>query len=149
MDRVPFSQRVGAAPAPQVGLRDMPGRLRVALWNTFENWIFNENLLPGQFPSEAARRVFTYIGWPADEAREHWVNNLNRLKEWFFETSWDRVYDFVEWLSYLVGSGKPEQFGARDQIVQFGKRYMNDLDRALEREGSPYRLSGTLWRCQC
>jgi hypothetical protein len=69
--------------------------------------------------------------------------NLARLKAWFLEASWDRVYSFVEWLPFLIARGTPEPYyGGRRQIVEFGKRFMGDLEGALKRLGSPYRLIG-------
>jgi hypothetical protein len=142
MDPIPFSQRVGAQPAPQIGLREMPRDLRVALWNTFQHWIFSESLLPGQSSSDAARHVFSYLHWPADEVNLlSWSKNRDKLKEWFFVTSWDRVYSFVEWLPHLIRRGAAQQFNSRDHILRFARGYMKDLDEALECEGSPYRLS--------
>jgi len=141
MDRTPFSQRVGAAAAPQVGLRDMPSELRVALWNTFQHWLFS-NDVPGLEPRDSARHVFTYLKWPADEASYREYENRKRVKEWFLQASWDRVYDFVEWLPRLIAQGTPHQYDGRQRIVRFARQYMTTLDDALEREGSPYRLSG-------
>ena len=138
MDRVPFHQRMGVVAAPMVGLQEMPRELRVALWNTFQHWLFSDDV-PGMPRDDQARHVFTYLGWPADEARFHGSENRNRLKEWFFKTSWDRVYDFVEWLPYLLAKADPGPYD-RHRIVAFGKEYMVAFDRALSREGSPYRL---------
>jgi hypothetical protein len=138
MDPIPFSQRVGAEPEPQIGLREMPRDLRVALWNTFQHWIFNERLLIGQTASDAARHVFSFIRWPADEVNLlSSSKNRDRVKEWFFAASWDRVYGFAEWLPHLIRRGTANNFADRNHILQFASKYMDDLDRALEREGSP------------
>ncbi len=56
MERVPFSQRVGAVAVPQVGLQDMPDELRIALWNTFQQWVF-ANDAPGSDEHEQARHA--------------------------------------------------------------------------------------------
>lgn len=137
MDRVPFSQRTGLVAAPIVGLQEMPTSLRVALWNAFQHWLFDD--VPGLSSAEQARLVYTYLGWPADEVRFHGSDNRQRLKTWFFQASWDRVYDFVEWLPYLLTNASLQPY-ERHRIVEFGQRYMAELDRVLAREGSPYRL---------
>ena len=142
MDRVPFPQRMGVVPAPLVGLQDMPDDLRVALWNTFQHWIFGDEV-PGMTRSEQGRRVFTYVGWPADEVKFSGRDNRQRLKEWFFVTSWDRVYDFVEWLPHLLARSATDPFNERRQLVALAKLYLDDVDRALACSGSPYRLIGT------
>jgi AbiJ-like protein len=144
MDPIPFSQRVGAEPAPQIGLQEMPASLRVTLWNTFQHWIFNEDVLPGQSSRRAAQYVFSHIGWPADEARQIAYENLLRVKKWFLdEATWHRVYGFVEWLPHLIRRGTAEQFNGRERILRFASGYMKELGGVLEREGSPYRFSNS------
>jgi hypothetical protein len=142
MDPIPFSQRVGAEPAPQIGLQEMPYDLRVALWNTFQHWLFSERFLIGQSSLDAARHVFSHLHWPADEVNllSHY-KNLGKVKDWFFTASWDHVYGFVEWLPHLIRRGTAEQFSHRERILQFAKQYSKELAQTLEREGSPYRLS--------
>lgn len=140
MDRVPFHQRMGVEAAPQVGLNEMPSQLRIALWNVFQHWIFDDDL-PCQSPREQARNVFVYLGWPADEVSYHEHDNRRQLKEWFMDVAtWDHVYDFVEWLPVLIMKGTADRYDGLKPMHKFVGSYMTELNRTLVREGAPYRL---------
>jgi hypothetical protein len=142
MERVPFSQRVGAAPPPLVGLREMPEPLRISLWNVFQVWLFSDNV-PGQSAIDLARRVFDHIHWAADTVAHYDQKNRLKFKEWFTAAAWHQVYEFIEWLPHLIASGKADPYGGgHDQHVLFGRKYLDDVARVLEREGAPYRWLG-------
>lgn len=143
MARVPFHQRLGGTPKPQVGLKEMPTELRAALWNTFQHWIFSSEV-PGQDPSEQARNVYVYIGWLADEVCYYEHDNRKKLKAWFLETAtWDRAYDFVEWLPRLIFMGPADRYDGVRLHRNLATRFIAQVNSALEREGAPYRYVNT------
>lgn len=139
MDRVPFDQRIGGSSPPQIGLKEMPTDLRVALWNTFQHLIFSSEL-PGQDAGVQARHVYVFIGWPADEIHYYEHDNRKELKKWFLEVAtWGRAYDFVEWLPRLIFMGRKDPYDGFRLHNHCATRFIAQLNSALERAGAPYR----------
>lgn len=138
-DRLPFGQRMGVVAAPQVGLQEVPSELRIALWNIFQGWIFSNSTVP-----DGATKLFGHIGWGADEISYSIHDNKARLKAWFLDTEWYKVYDFVEWLPDLLADVWDPRYGGLNEN-RFRNEYLEQLGRVLEKYGAPYRLrSGQL-----
>jgi hypothetical protein len=140
-----FSQRMGLEPAIKPLQKDsMDRELRASLWNAFEM------LLVPSFAREwYLMRGSTLDGLSRDFFVSLWVNfykrpmhtlpadgetALNVVRTWFLadeRTTWDRIYQFVEFVANLSG-------GLKDQASGFVKA----CNVVLERENSACRFVG-------
>jgi len=128
---------------------EMPGALRVSLWNIIEPWIWEQHY--GDEYVRRARWVYNFpaIQWPTDEVPL--VNTsvaTQRLKQWLTTTAiWHQVYDFVEALPEMIAYGmrsrlddlnelKARSINMYDHVVRLIDNYSADLNAMLEREGA-------------
>lgn len=139
-----FSQRVGLAPIePPLQLNAISDELRIALWNALCVSVFNQFSTSGTFRAlRSGSEVRDSNLWPLlselwadhfnrplDEIPDRWDKLYGVLREWFFKTEWDQVFDLIE----FVGGRVPDEF------VDHLSTLAND---ALERFNSGYRFIG-------
>lgn len=137
MARKTFGERYAGVAPQQTGLEEAPEQFRIALWNTFEGWLFDH--VADISSREIAKRVFVRLNWPTDTVRYSDYDNRELVKEWFFRAEWHEVYEFVEWLLVLLRGLRPDYQSRSHLETTFGK-FVRDLGQALERSGSPYSL---------
>jgi hypothetical protein len=101
-----FSQRIGKRPIKTVLQVDsMDGALRNRLWNNVHDDLVNE--IPYDYPRLLTRiRVLKEI-WkdflvlPIDDIPmndRNYILFVDYLREWFYKSEWDEVYDLIEYL---------------------------------------------------
>jgi hypothetical protein len=123
-----FSERMGVTPPKTVlQLESMDSDLRNGLWNVCYDLVFGDFLKQYFQPRDnpvVAKLWRLFFKKPVDEISYDGDEVLEHLKIYFFKSSWDGVYDLIEFL------------------VQIGARYQLEdaLNRVLEREKSGYRF---------
>ena len=127
-----FSERQGyEVPRASLGqFESMDERLRNALWNVLVTDYWSVATPAGQYgPYEWVAVLFRKIwaeqlGLPIDDLSSYWEQNRDSLRDWFFNSEWNRVYDLME---FILGVAPDEQ-----EVL-----HLNDV---LEHEGAAYRL---------
>jgi hypothetical protein len=132
-----FSQRKGLEPVSKIiQLEGMDKGLQNAIWNALDRIVWSR---PGfiysvRAPTPARIEAFSRMLWegflnasvdqrPSTKSAIH-----AQIRAWFFSASWNRVYDFLEFVL------KPE--------VGLTRELEPALNEALERGGSGYRIVG-------
>lgn len=134
-----FSQRMGLTPirqALQIDSMDKP--LRNALWNYCNKYFFHTNIA---HYSNIIDDEFLQLIW-TDFFKEIAVqDNYSLMKffqDHFVRAEWYKVYDLLEFM--VKHRSQIHKNGSRP-FNQF--RYIEDLNKILEKEMSGYRLIGT------
>ena len=136
-----FSQRIGLRPVKtllQVGSIDEP--LMNRLWNVFlENFYdqLSDVSISGKetFKGNICKHIWKeFFGNRVDQIPKYASGGVysqgvvQYIEKWiFYKAQWDEVYDFVEFIAQL------EQQGS-------GTNFINNINEALEKEVSGYRL---------
>lgn len=135
-----FSQRMGLKPIKSIVQSDsMDDDLRNRLWNLLITCYWEP--MKGRLPSgkinedhvikSFLRRMWhDYFGDRIDSISSRWRNNYEKISQYFFESEWNEVYDFIECIVC--------NWGGRDR----NKKFMRDCNKILERELSAYRFIG-------
>ena len=125
-----FSQRIGQEPATkELQLNSIDRDLKNSLWNVFKleildriNYLslesFNENLWVNYFKDQVD---FIPIGE---------IETRSKLRNYFFNCEWDKVYNFLEFIAEL---------DLKDYITGY-VNYIENCNLVLEREFSGYRF---------
>lgn len=136
-----FSQRMGFVPAqPVIQLDNIDEPLKVALWNVLTcsylqyyrpklNSAYRK--VSGSNRQSFAENYYARIRkQPIDELPSNWSDFLGQLKHDFLKVHpWHKVYSVIEFMVSQVGVGNQALF-------------VDELNQALEREGSGYRIVG-------
>jgi len=133
-----FSQRRGLEPVSKlIQLESMDNSLRNAIWNALHRGVWDRpGFLTGVRGYLPRMEFFSRAVWEeffnaqVDTRPALMDTRLAIIKKWFFETSWNKVYDFVEFML------DPER-GLTTELPDL-------LNRALERGGSGYRIVGNI-----
>lgn len=134
-----FSQRMGFTPireALQVESMDMP--LRNALWNYCNQYFFHIRSV-GYRNDECLQLVWTnFFKEIAIQGNYAFDKSLQKIQNHFTKAEWYKVYDLIE---FLVKNRYEIQ---RTGDMLYGQtRYIEDLNKILEKEMSGYRFIGT------
>ena len=130
-----FSERQGYKPdrSRLHQYEEMDDRLRTAIWNFLLERYFDRQ--HGYLVYDLVKSVWVeVVGRLSDElpwwgvAIYSFPNAVRMLRSWYFEASWNEVYDTLE---YLLRKHK-------------GKTYVYDANAMLSREGSAYRFIADL-----
>lgn len=115
----------------------MDDALRNGLWNTYKMawpkpsvYVGEDEYYDGFFTS----LWFHFLKEPIDNIPASIPRAEDVLKSWFFHASWNKVYDFVE---YLL------EYNARCEHDEYGLGLGEMANHVLEREQSAYRAVGT------
>ena len=129
-----FSQRKGYKPVAEViQIDSMNSELRNSLWNTLDGRIWSSNYLQGQNRIRPFSEAlwFDFFKKPIDSRPATNYLILKEIRDYFFDSEWYEVYDFLE---FVV-----EHYQRGDS------RLVMMLNSILERELSGYRfVSGRL-----
>lgn len=137
---VDFSQRMGFHPLkPQIQLDSISDNLRIAIWN-----VLLLGYLKGYSPRAGSsyryvkgsnRHSFamSYVGHfkkqAIDEIPTNWSEFLAHFRRDFFGLNWHRVYSLMEFVLANVED-------------RYKSALLDGFNRAMEREGSGYRVVG-------
>lgn len=131
-----FSQRKGLKPVKtKMQLNDMDSELRNALWNTLTVHYWHKVRDPWIRHNPEIEVLFIslwhgYFKWPIDTLDDYWEHTYKKVREYFFQSQWFEVYDFVE----FVASNFPDELENRE--------FMKICNAVLESELSAYRFVG-------
>ena len=132
-----FSQRYGYTPVKDViQLESMDSDLRNSLWNALEifhwerlkRYMFLPNTGDESIQQLCRDLWANFFKWPLDAMPQLTSDIHGRLREVFFESAWQGVYDFVEFIAQADISPH-RSFPFKEKINEF-----------LEREVAGYRL---------
>lgn len=132
-----FSQRKGLKPIKSIMQIDsMDDDLRNGLWNALEvyYWVHGRTYNVHSISDHPGLELLLHWIWlnffkrPIDTIEEFWESARLVLRNWFFKSSWDEVYSFIE----FIANSSPDDFDA-DEFTQF-------CNIVLEREMSAYRF---------
>lgn len=139
-----FSQRIGKSPISKpIQIDGMDADLRNGLWNVFQVTILNnlaKETYGGRRPSFKGSSYHSFCKslWhnffkePIDRIPDNWYSSEETIREFFFKSSWFRVYDFLEFTSII-----------QEQQIQSVLSTFRDLcNGVLEREFAGYRFIG-------
>ncbi len=138
-----FSQRKGLKPVKSVMQVDsMDEGLRNGLWN-FLDLCYLSLVKPDDFgfhnlsaypkmDTLFKRLWHSYFKWPLDTLNDHWPNTYQQIRTIFFNSKWNEVYDFIE----FIANNYPED--------DKNSKFMSYCNSILERELSAYRFVGGL-----
>jgi len=127
-----FSERYGYKPVRSVLQREaMDDPLRISLWNVLELYFWAS--LRDAYTNPGNRSLadaiwLHHFKWTLDTVPSHWLNTIGAIKNYYFDSDWNEVYDFVEFLS--IRAHDPDG-------------YRKSCNAILEREGAAYRFVGT------
>jgi hypothetical protein len=127
-----FSQRNGITPVKSVLQTDsMDDDLRNGLWNVLFSfyWRYSEEWESGNIDTIFKSLWHSYFKWPLDTLLD---KRLKTIREYFFNSEWYEVYDFIE----FVAQNYP------DKRKEGNKNFMGACNSILERELSAYRFVG-------
>lgn len=138
-----FSERFEYQPIRTVvQVEEMDEALRNSLWNlVYEHYIANHltpDIAGRPYPTDELRDLIHRI-WrdlfkrPTDTKGGSWSDVYGQLRDHFFKTTWQHVYDFVEFL--------PNSFP--DDYHHTNTRFVTACNEILQRELSGWRFSGT------
>lgn len=138
-----FSQRKGFVPVKTVIQVDsMDDDLRNSLWNALTRYYWEKvrpTILAQYFLSDRQnsslqtlfKRLWSdHFKEPVDTLADSWSKTYDETREYFFDTNWYRVYDFIE----FVANNHPD--------YSLNQRFMEYCNSVLEREVSAYRFVG-------
>jgi hypothetical protein len=130
-----FSQRKGLKPVKNiVQVESMDQDLRNGLWNGLQLFYWDTAGTIYRISENPPLSLLFYFVWrdffkkPVDEIPSSWERAYRALRNWFFESAWNEVYDFIE----FVADNSPQEFDT-DGFISF-------CNTMLEREVSAYRL---------
>ena len=130
-----FSQRKGLTSVKQAIQSDsMDGDLRHGLWNALHLFCWHRQEETSARINPGLKILFErlwvdFFKWPLDDLDFYWVTMRSRIREIYYEFSWYKVYDFIEFIA------------ANDELMD-SKEFMNFCNSILERELSAYRFVG-------
>lgn len=137
-----FSQRIGKLPASKLVQREtIDEDLRNSLWSLLTLWYWDTYKSPGNSMygrSDFVRRSnleslivkmwLHYYKMPIDTIDEYWGDCHKRLRTNFFNSTWNEVFDFIEFIA--------ENSHEEDQRESF----VVACNSFMERENSAYRF---------
>lgn len=142
-----FSERFGIQrPRDTLQIDDMDEALRNSLWNVVCNHFFQNryrnsvNRLPPDSVAIGPLASLIEAIWmdlwkrPLDTREPYWSGQYKQVRDYVMTTTWNRVYDFIE----FVPNHWPSTYGAE------AAAYIVSCNRVLERELSAYRFVGRL-----
>ncbi|MBU7047366.1 MAG: hypothetical protein HXS54_13115 [Theionarchaea archaeon] len=133
-----FSQRKGLKRVRDTVQRDsMDDDLRTGLWNALDIHYWQKMPLShshiireGPSWSFLLRLYDSFFKWRIDTIKDYWPNTCGRIREYFFNSKWFEVYDFIE-------------FAANNyQNDSVNSEFMDYCNLIMERELSAYRFIG-------
>jgi len=132
-----FSQRQGLKPVKQlIQAESMDVDLRTGLWNALREQLWDVTQLNDI--EKLCKLIWkNYLKRPIDEYAYPYLDadecprnvSITDIKEYFFECSWNEVYDFLE---FVV-----ENFPYSDDFLE---EFINGCNNVLEKECSAYRF---------
>jgi hypothetical protein len=131
-----FSQRKGLKSVKSILQVDsMDEDLRNGLWNALEVFYWGKaSRLAYRVSDLRGLDLLLHFIWrdffkkPVDEIPELWLRARTILRNWFFDSPWNEVYDFIEFL-------------ANNSFDEFEPtKFMGFCNTTLEREMSAYRF---------
>lgn len=132
-----FSQRIGKTQIKtQLQIESMDQELKNSLWSVCQMFFLNtikskyrisESLFDRFFKS----LWFNFFKLPLDNLDDISLNTYERIRKWFFEWEWYKVYDFIEFVSQS------------DSLIN-KKDFREKCNNILEREFSGYRFVGDI-----
>lgn len=127
-----FSQRIGKEPIKvDIQTDSMDQDLRIALWNVLTVTFFDN--VDSEWISRSSYSGFFRVLWisffkrPLDMLNDYYEETYNQLREWYFNSKWFEVYDFIEFIA------KHASEEDRDYFIIL-------CNNAMERELSAYRF---------
>ena len=140
-----FSERLHLAPVkPKMQKNDINEELRTKLWNILDRYYWSRSTGPFYFTYNIYQNPLqnpiyqlainiqeNYFIRTVDELGNEWGNLRSYIKKYFFEETWYKVYDFIE---FLLGTGFVDP--ARSMFLR------KDINKVLEEECAAYRLVG-------
>ena len=139
-----FSERFRYQPIRTVvQIEEMDDELRNSLWNLLVEYYFARYVVPDtitgySYPTKELRQLVNLI-WrdlfklPTDTVGATWSATYGQLREHFLTTTWNGVYDFVEFA--------PNHFP--DDYHHSNAGFLEACNQVLQRELSGWRFSGT------
>jgi hypothetical protein len=129
-----FSQRIGLKPIKIVQKDSIDDALRSGLWDAFHLclWKKYESPYPGTLARGNLYLLFQrywhqYFNWPLDILPQYFEGAHKIVREYFFKSEWNEVYDFIE-------------FTANSAPDYLTEDFISFCNHILERELSAYRL---------
>ncbi|MEZ0611987.1 AbiJ-NTD4 domain-containing protein [Fibrella sp. WM1] len=128
-----FSQRIGKSPVREaMQLESIDSALLNGLWNTVLEFFLEPLDNNTQYHRESQRGNVCRAIWVSffkyaiDQAPTIWFNDTRRIncektialvREWFYKSTWDKVYDFIEFIAELAVSEKNRVFEVRCNAI--------------------------------
>jgi len=133
-----FSQRKGIKPVKSViQVNNMDDDLRIGLWNALTIFYWNQVKDICIWISHYKnidilfKRLWNnYFKKPIDTLRNYWPDTLKEIREYFFNSKWYEVYDFIE----FIANNYPDEYN------QVNPKFMDFCNSVLERELSAFRF---------
>ena len=134
-----FSQRKGIKPIKsKIQSYSMDDDLKNGLWNalTFYYWKSKVEVLYDHLPFHRELHILCYSLWhsffkaPLDTLNDDWTTTYGKIRKYFFESKWNEIYDFIE----FVSNNYPDE--------SVNQRFMEACNGILEKEMSAYRFIG-------
>jgi len=122
-----FSERYGFEPVRQaLQVESMDQVLRNGLWNSYSIFLVPEL----QYQENEQINLNLWLEFFKKRIDDRQYGNIdNYIEHWFFDISWYKIYDFLEFFI-------DEEFDGEAPIDEF----INECNRILEREMSAYRF---------
>lgn len=138
-----FSKRQGLVPSTKLAQREsIDTDLRNSLWSLLTLFYWETYEQPAasdygrsDYVARSNMQVLVSSLWlhyfkrPIDTIDQYWGDCLSKLRTYFFEATWNEVYDFVEFVA---------EYG--DETVK--EKFFDLCNSYLERENSAYRFVG-------
>lgn len=138
-----FSERLGFKPIKlEIQDKSIDDALRSGLWTALKLTLFDFHRSYGTWEDRAtvvAQRTFIHFyKLPIDATPEDPEEFVSGVRKWFFDATWNEVYDFVEFCADVeyLNSGWAYEGEERSERM---RNFANDF---LEREHSAYRFVG-------
>jgi hypothetical protein len=136
-----FSQRYGYKPVRNVIQKEsMDDDLRIGLWNVFTIHYFSDlkkdyngsSFLDDHKELETfcIKLWIEYFKKPIDTLPQKWIDDEEKIRNYFFESEWVDIYDLLEFIVYAY----PNE--------NINIKFMENCNKVLKRELSAYRFVG-------
>lgn len=133
-----FSQRKGIKPVKSVMQVDsMDTELRNGLWNALTIFYWSQvkdNRISYYKELSAFFKILwhNYFKRPIDTLTDYWPDTYKETREYFLNSNWYEVYDFIE----FIANNYPDEYN------EVNPKFMDSCNSILKRELSTYRFVG-------
>jgi len=129
-----FGERTGLKPMTLLRVGEAPPRLRMAIWNAVEPWLFDDRYSDEY--TDRLRALYRHLHWPVDTVMRSRIAG-QRVRKYLLEVMDPvEVFEFAEYCAALRGMGQPG-YEAKQRATA---HYMAEIDRVMEANGAPVRF---------